>query len=232
MCSVFIYSQVVSSLYVRLDMFLSTDGGGTAALQSLGQTIDAMRVEATAVVSAGLSFLPPHERPPAAEVARAFCRYVGQGHEIAVEFAPSELFAAAAEADGFAVRLRGLFEEEYRRQFSREIPNGAIEVLSWGLTVLANVVSDTVVARAAGEGVTHQQEATTTLELWDTALGANVAVPVFQRSTLAPGMRAKGPCIVVEENTSTVVNSSFALEVLPSGDLSLTRQQVGARATI
>ena len=174
---------------------------------------------------AGLSFLPPHERPPITEIARAFMRYLGQGHEIAVEFAPSQVqplrnwmftpdlqwqsrgqcvlqggvyhlqLSSASGSAGFASRLRELFEAEYKRQYSREIPDGSIEVLSWGLTVSANVVSgippgpvgsvSSSLASTSSTGGGGAGEEPTTLELWDTALGASVAVPVYQRATLA-----------------------------------------------
>jgi N-methylhydantoinase A len=56
-------------------------------------------------------------------------RYVGQGHEIVVPV-PARALAAADVGS-----LREAFEREYRMLFQRVIPEGAIEILSWTLTL-------------------------------------------------------------------------------------------------
>jgi N-methylhydantoinase A/oxoprolinase/acetone carboxylase beta subunit/N-methylhydantoinase B/oxoprolinase/acetone carboxylase alpha subunit len=201
--------EVVNSLYSRLSAFDA---------MAVATNLDTMRAEASTVVEAGLAYMPPASRPEMYESTRAFMRYLGQGHEILVDFDPS-ILAAGADAAG---ALRALFEEEYRIQFSNEIPGGEVEILSWGLTITADVAppsfSTTVVTGTAGVPTPQG-----TKVLWDTAAGQAVEVPVFQRAELALGTHIDGPAIVVEENTSTVVNASFSLDVMPNGDLHLNR---------
>lgn len=76
-------------------------------------------------------------------------RYLGQGHEIPVEFDP----AAVSGIADFVANLRNLYEAEYRRQFSKEIPAGEVEVLSWGLTVSATLAISPPEATAAAAAV-------------------------------------------------------------------------------
>ena len=203
--------EVVNSLYCSLSDFDAV---------AVASNLDAMRVEASTVVQSGLAYMPPATRPNTFESTRAFMRYRGQGHEIVVGFDPAILLTGADAAFG----LRELFEQEYRTQFSNEIPGGEVEILSWGLTITANVAPPP--ARAATTAsVTSATTPHGNKLLWDTAAGEAIEVPVFQRGELAPGTHIDGPAIVVEENTSTVVNGSFGLDVMPNGDLHLHRVQ-------
>jgi 5-oxoprolinase (ATP-hydrolysing)/N-methylhydantoinase A len=213
--------EVVRSQYARLTSF---DAPAVAAV------LAAMRVEAAAVVASGLDFLPAAQRPPTAEVARAFMRYLGQGHEIPVEFE-----AAAVGAPGFAERLRALFEVVYRQQYAREIPAGQIEVLSWGLTVSADVYAAAAGAptaeagpAVAAAGAAQQMEPPpphSMSEVWDVVASRALPVPLFERQALPGGCVVPGPAIIFEDNTSTVVSPSFRCAVAPgSGDLHLSRQ--------
>ncbi len=201
--------EVVNSLYSSLSDFNAI---------AVASNLAAMRVEASAVVEAGLAYMPPATRPEPFESTRAFMRYRGQGHEIIVDFDPTILSSATDAALG----LRELFEQEYRTQFSNEIPNGEVEILSWGLTITANVAPPPASAFKTADATSSPSPRGYKL-LWDTAAGQAVEVPVFQREDIAPGTHIDGPAIVVEENTSTVVNSSFTLDVVPNGDLHLNR---------
>ena len=82
-----------------------------------------MRAEARGVVRRGAP------DAPLAEQRSAFMRYRGQGHEIAVAL-PVRAFTAADRA-----AIAALFEEAYRRLYSRSIPGVEIEILSWVVTL-------------------------------------------------------------------------------------------------
>ncbi len=133
--------EVVRSRYMRLSAF---DAG------VVGEVIGEMRAEATAVVASGAPGSPTSEQ------ARAFMRYVGQGHEIGVEV-PAEVVAGT----GSVAALRGAFDEAYRAVYGRVIPGLDVEVLSWTLVVTAEgvrgrvgLVADTASAGSvAGDGM-------------------------------------------------------------------------------
>jgi N-methylhydantoinase A len=59
----------------------------------------------------------------------------------------------------------------------------------------------------------------------DSAAQAAVAAPVIVRGSLRAGQTIRGPALIVEDETTTVVTSAFAATVTPSGDLLLTRQE-------
>ena len=65
----------------------------------------------------------------------AFMRYHGQGHEIEIALPARDL------TKDDLVPLRAAFEDEYARQFSRTLPDMAIEILNWALTLSAPVPS-------------------------------------------------------------------------------------------
>ena len=109
--------EVVRSRHMRLSAF---DGG------VVRDVMEEMREEAAAVVARGA---PGAETT---ETVRAYMRYVGQGHEIAVEV-PEGVVAGT----GSAATLRAAFDDAYRAVYGRVIPGLDAEVLSWTLVVTA-----------------------------------------------------------------------------------------------
>src|SRR5437763_976684 len=85
----------------------------------------AMRAEAEPIVRRGAG------DAPLSETRSAFMRYRGQGHEIAVP-----LPVRSYREDDAAV-FHAVFEEAYRRLYSRIIPGVEVEILSWVLLLSA-----------------------------------------------------------------------------------------------
>src|SRR3569833_3991044 len=83
-----------------------------------------MADEARALVEPGAAGAPVRER------RAAFMRYVGQGHEIAVQVPNRSL----TQDDHSGLRVT--FEKDYAALFERSIPNAALEVLSWSVLVM------------------------------------------------------------------------------------------------
>ena len=197
--------QAVRSWYQRLDRL------DIAAANAL---LRAMRDSARRVVEAGA--------PGAAlaEQRRAFMRYIGQGHEIEVAL-PARALTSADRA-----RLGRAFADGYRKLYGRTIPNLAVEVLSWTLTVGTRLRPVTTVrpvrgsarARAQGERRVYDPR---TRRFCDTA--------VYERTALAPGARIAGPALIVEDQTTTWVGSEFEASVNSAGDIDmrLTRHRGG-----
>jgi N-methylhydantoinase A len=61
--------------------------------------------------------------------------------------------------------------------------------------------------------------------VYDAGLGAEVEALVYERDVLKAGTGIAGPAIVIEEGTSTLVSSSFELNVDGGGALVLTRKE-------
>jgi N-methylhydantoinase A len=170
-----------------------------------------MRVEAEAIVRRGAADAPLAER------RAAFMRYRGQGHEIAVEL-PLRAFNNTDRA-----AITALFEEAYRRLYSRPIPGVDIEILSWVVTISSPAQGELATALPVrpSEPKPRGRRA-----LFDPQAGEFQAVPIYWRGDLAPGAKIAGPAVIAEDDTSTVVSPLFEAQVDKFGYIALTRREV------
>ena len=140
-------------------------------------------------------------------------RYAGQGHEIHVALPNREVAAADAQV------FRDVFEAEYRRQFERHIPGAAIEIMSWVVVATTGTTPPAKLGAAKSIAATKPTGERT---VFDTKLGKQISVPVYDRTHLHPGMTIKGPCLIVEAGTSTYASPSFDVSVDSGAALVLT----------
>jgi N-methylhydantoinase A len=193
--------EIVRGRLMRLSEF-----DPSAANQLLGD----MRAEAEAVVRRGA--------PGAALAERrsSLMRYRGQGHEIAVELPVREF--AAADRSGLAER----FEAAYRRLYSRAIPGVDIEILSWVLTLSAptegRLAAEAAETPSEPKPLAHRR-------VFDPDGGDFIDAPFFWRSDLAPGARIKGPAVIAEDETSTIVGPDFDAYIDRFGYIELTARE-------
>jgi N-methylhydantoinase A len=177
---------------------------------AVNRLLAAMRAEAEAIVRRGA---------PAAKLIEqrsAFMRYRGQGHEIAVEL-PVRDFTAADKAT-----ITILFEEAYRRLYSRPIPGVEIEILSWVVSVSApseGALATTVKTQASTPRPRSRRP------VFDPQSGEFADTPIYWRDDLAPGARIKGPAVIAENDTSTVVGPSFDAQIDSFGYIQLVRRK-------
>ena len=194
--------EVVRSLYTRFARF---DLAGVNAL------LAAMREEAASVVALG-SFGAETQ-----ETRLAYMCYVGQGHEIAVALPARPLTAEDVPA------LRAAYDAEYARVYDRPVPGSDVEVLSFAVTVATRtepVLPAAEVEDAPAPAPIRMQQ------VRDTTTGEVIDWAVYDRAAMAPGARVTGPCIVAEEETSTLVGPGWACRVDGSGYLELTRERM------
>ena len=169
-----------------------------------------MRAEAEAIVRRGA---------PAAELAEqrsAFMRYRGQGHEIAVEL-PVREFTAADRSS-----IRELFEAAYRRLYSRAIPGVEIEILSW--VGRAERASGGPPCRA-GRGTAERAGAALAAAACSIPAAANSGRADLSAADLAPGACIRGPAVIAEDETSTVVSPRFDARIDGFGYIELNRRR-------
>ena len=149
------------------------------------------------------------------EQRSAFMRYRGQGHEIGVQL-PVREFATADQS-----LLNELFEVAYRRLYSRSIPGVEIEILSWVLTLSApsegELAKPLPVKADKPKPRGHRQ-------VFDPNSGEFLQVPIFWRLDLKPGTELKGPAVIAEEETSTVVSPLFDARIDRFGYIELARR--------
>ena len=195
--------QVVQSAYQKISQF-----DASAANEILG----AMQAEALAVVARGA---------PGAETQEkriAYMRYLGQGHEVAVDLPPREW------QDGDSGFIRNAFEVAYEKTFGRIIPHLDVELVSWAVEI--NAATPTV-ASAGAVGEAPVPTAYAERQLLDAGSGVNVQAPAYRREALVPGSRIEGPAIIVEDDTSTVVSPNFDALINALGYIVLERKERG-----
>ncbi len=199
--------EVVRSRYMRLSGF------DPAVVR---EVFAEMRAEAEAVVSRGAPGAPMSGK------ARAYMRYVGQGHEIGVDL-PGDLEDAAA--------LRDAFDRGYETVYGRTIPGLDIEVLSWTLVVSApatEAAPETADVPAGtspgGRAAAEKPEPERGTELWDGPGGESASAAVYTRGAIAEGARVEGPALIAEDQTTTVVPDGWEARAVAGGHLVVERR--------
>jgi N-methylhydantoinase A len=170
-----------------------------------------MRSEAEAIVR--------RAAPDAALTERrsAFMRYRGQGHEISVEL-PAREFTTADRSV-----IASLFEEAYRRLYSRPIPGVEIEILSWVVAISAPAQGELATAMPVRPS---EPKPRARRPVFDAQAGTFADVPIYWRSDLAPGAKIAGPAVIAEDDTSTVVSTLFEAHIDKFGYIALNRREV------
>jgi N-methylhydantoinase A len=192
--------QAVRSWYAQLD---------TLDAKSANQLLDEMQKQATDMVRAGAA------NEPLKTARVAYMRYQGQGHEIAVDLPAGELTARDA------AMLARHFTKAYHALYGRAIPNLGIEIMSWSVTVSTKVKpaprARPLVKRAAARAT----RATVTRKIFEATQGKQRSARIHERSQLTAGTVIKGPALIAEDQTTTVVTADFSAQVNSVGYLVL-----------
>jgi len=193
--------EIVRSRLQRLSAFAAPEVNGLFA---------AMRAEAQAIVRrAAPDAVPEEER-------HAFMRYRGQGHEVMVRLPPG------LYGDADVSRLADAFAAAYRTLYSRIVPGADIEVVSWALSLRVPVD----VALEAPQAVEcHVAQPADRRMLFDPGAGGQVEAAVYRRRDLRPGATMRGPAVITEDETSTVVSPAFDASIDGFGYIELTRRR-------
>jgi N-methylhydantoinase A len=169
-----------------------------------------MRAEAEAIVRRGAG------DGPLTETRTALMRYRGQGHEIVIAM-PVRPYR---EAD--AAELRHLFEDAYRHLYRRIIPGVEVELLSWVL--LLSAPPPEAAAPPPPLPPPSTPAPARRRPVFDHETGELVEVAIHDRRGLVPGAVIRGPAVIVEDETSTVVSRLFDAHIDAFGYIELTRR--------
>ena len=150
------------------------------------------------------------------ETPQAYMRYVGQGHELAIDL------PAGPYTESHRDRFTEAFERTYANLYGHVIDGVDIEVLSWTLMVSEPVTQSLTPAslepsaplKAIGEYSVFDAETATRLD-----------VPVYLREQLAANVYINGPALITEDQTTTVISSSFSASINSLGCIVLTKKQ-------
>ena len=184
--------EVARSRYVRLD-----DTFDTSLVNAL---FAEMRAEAEAVVAAGA----PGAR--LIETRTADMRYRGQGHEITVDLLPGEFDAASR------TRLAAAFAEAYASTYGRIIPGLDTEIMNWTLRLAAvREPLPPCPPQPADRSVRPNGHAA----LFSPTDLVLQQVATYRRDGLGPGSVVRGPAVIAEDETTTIVPQGYTARINP-----------------
>ena len=167
--------------------------------------------EAKAVVEAGApgSVVSEHRL--------AYMRYLGQGHEIAVNLPIRPL------TDDDADLVQASFDATYERFYQRTLPNAEVEVLTWALTLTtASAPSETTSIEPTDS---RDAQVAGSRAIFDPASGQIRDVPLHWRPDLVPGDAITGPAVIAENETSTFVPKNFNARIAANGFIIVERNR-------
>jgi N-methylhydantoinase A len=144
-------------------------------------------------------------------------RYRGQGHELNVEL------PARDYTDADASTLQELFDQQYRKTYSRTIPNLGVEALTWML-VLVGKRKEMTAEPKLGAGPAGPTPIERTKPVFDGEIGQFVTASVIRRDAMPEGSTFSGPAVIIEDQTTTFVPSAFDGHVNPHGHLIMKRR--------
>lgn len=146
-------------------------------------------------------------------------RYYGQGHEVVVSLPNRPLTAEDTRL------LQEKFDQTYERIYRRIIPTAEVEILTFGLRTEAVQPCGEPPRALLGPGVRSERPASIGERvLFDGDKEVGVTVPVYDRSTLAPGDRVDGPALIQEPQTTTLVTASFVADIAANHYIVMTRR--------
>jgi N-methylhydantoinase A len=189
--------EATRSVYMRLAAF---DANTARTLLSELQS------EATAFVRSCDAHAPLNVE------TKVYMRYIGQGREI-----PIDVSNVAPTIETY----RALFETAYAKLFSRTVQGLDIEITVWAVNAST---TKALPKRADALGALVPLATSKHREIFDPALGTRVTAGVYERSQLAVGQLATGPCIIVEDETTIVVPTDCAATCRSDGCIEVFKQ--------
>jgi len=144
-------------------------------------------------------------------------RYRGQGWEIPVAVPPGPFDHLAADG------LVNEFTKTYERFFGRAITGLAIEAVSWSVRVATVIKRPVAVERIDPSPDRAHAVLSPTRPIYDPVADASVDAEIIARQALRVGDTVRGPAIIVEPQTSTVLGSHHWAAVQPDRTLRIAR---------
>jgi N-methylhydantoinase A len=192
--------EVVRSNYQRLSNFDAN---------SVNVVLGEMSNEASSVVAQAA------QGTPLLEKRSVFMRYLGQGHEIAVEIPPRAFSADDADL------LAELFERAYANLYSRAVPGVGIETLTWTVSVSTQAPKRVV---QHDNPTPYEPKSMGLRAIYDGAKACHVDAPVYEREQLRPGAAIRGPAVIVERETTTILSALFDAIIDARGNIDCRRR--------
>lgn len=194
--------EAVRGAYMRMSEFSADD---------VNLLIKQLEVEAADIIRSGMGEVEPTiER-------KAYMRYRGQGWEIAVNLPVRDY----DEDDGET--LRQLFDAEYTRVFGRSLDDLDVEVLNWSVRAL---IETPPALRIEPCEPGRETKVSGSRQLYDALKVKKTDAAIVRRTAMESSDCIHGPAVIVEDETTTVVTSSFSATMQNDGSLRLQHKEM------
>ena len=150
---------------------------------------------------------------------KVYMRYSGQGWEIPIPLTEEQ--ALNPDAETFQKR----FEEEYTKLFARTVAGMDIEITVWAVNATTPPDLPKPLDAAQPKGAADTQG---TRRMFDPAQAQFNAADVVRRADIGTGQSARGPAVIVEDETSIIVPASRDALCLADGCIDVTTKPEGA----
>jgi N-methylhydantoinase A len=104
----------------------------------------------------------------------------------------------------------------YGRVYGRTIPRLEVEAVTWTLSLTEPHDLPGRLPRPPEAGSAAPKS---TCRLVETAGGELVDAALFERASLPIGTRMAGPCVIVEDGTSTIVPTGYTARIGAAGEI-------------
>jgi N-methylhydantoinase A len=141
----------------------------------------------------------------------ADCRYYLQNIQIPCAFDLEEL------RDGDSAFLRGRFEEAHRQRYNFDLPDSPLEIATVRVVGRGTIKGVSLLESEDGAGedssgaITRQEQV-----FFD---GEWIETPIYDRAKLGSGNTIAGPAVIVQDDTTTVVEPGYAGSVDRFGNI-------------
>jgi N-methylhydantoinase A len=131
----------------------------------------------------------------------ADCRYYLQNIQIPCRFELEEL------QDGSSAFLRGRFEEAHRQRYNFDLPDSPLEIATVRVVGRGTIKGVSLLESEDGAGEDASGAITRKEQVYFD--GGWKETPIYDRGELRPGNAVAGPAVVVQDDTTTVIEPGF-----------------------
>ena len=132
----------------------------------------------------------------------ADCRYYLQNIQIPCNFGLEEL------DDGDSTFLRGRFEEAHRQRYNFDLPDSPLEVATVRVVGRGTIKGVSLLESEDGSGEDAAGALTRREQVYFD--GGWLETPIYDRGKLSPKNTVAGPAVVVQDDTTTVIEPGYA----------------------
>jgi N-methylhydantoinase A len=142
----------------------------------------------------------------------ADCRYYLQNIQIPCRFELGEL------TDEDSAFLRGRFEEAHRQRYNFDLPDSPLEIATVRV-VGRGTIRGVSLSESEDGGAGEDASGAVTRKDRVFFNGEWMETPIYERGKLTPGNAVEGPAVVVQDDTTTVIEPGYRGAVDPFGNI-------------